>query len=272
MGFIHSGFFKYLKNLIIGLAAAVIMIGAYLKITHHEMADLFLMIGLFTEAGIFALLGILPPHKDYYWEKMYPNLDKYSRKKKVAAAEMMNMQVGGGSSNTAELDKMLEKSNINQNMIDKLGNSLQSLGTSIDSISDVASTVSATDEYTTKAREAAQALDAVKTSYSQAAEVAGALTISADETKGYHEQVQTVTKNLAALNAVYELELQDTNNHLKTMNKFYGNLSTALTNLDDSLEDTQKYKEQMSSLTKNLSNLNGVYGNMLAAMQGGVRN
>ena len=37
-----------------------------------------LMVGLYTEAGIFLLLGILGPEKDYYWEKLYPGLDSYN--------------------------------------------------------------------------------------------------------------------------------------------------------------------------------------------------
>jgi hypothetical protein len=43
---------------------------------------------------------------------------------------------------------------------------------------------------------------------------------------------KVLQKTLAALNAVYEMELQDTNTHLKTMNKFIGNLSTAMTSLE----------------------------------------
>ena len=37
-------------------------------------------------------------------------------------------------------------------------------------------------------------------------------------------------------------------------------------NLKDSVDETQKYKEQMSKLSKSLSDLNNIYGNMLAAM------
>ena len=48
--------------------------------------------------------------------------------------------------------------------------------------------------------------------------------------KQFHEQVQVLTKNLGSLNAIYELELQDTNNHLKAMNSFYGNLVTCFSN------------------------------------------
>jgi len=269
MGFINSGFFKYLKNLIIGVAAALIMIGAYLKITHHELADLFLMLGLFTEAGIFLLLGLLPPHKEYYWEKMYPNLDKYSRKKPVlgfegaAAAAAPNKK----EALTAELDKMLTDANINQDAINRLGDSLHKLGDNVNQMTEVTNTAAATHEYTASAKEAAAALASVKDAYSSAAAAAGNLNIATEDTQKYHEQVQLVSKNLSALNAVYELELQDTNNHLKSMNKFYGTLSQSLDSLSDSVDDAQKYKEQIGQLANNLSRLNTVYGNMLGAMQ-----
>ena len=39
-------------------------------------------------------------------------------------------------------------------------------------------------------------------------------------------------------------------------------------NMNGSLDDTAKYKEQMASLSKNLSALNNIYGNMLGAMSG----
>ena len=66
---------------------------------------------------------------------------------------------------------------------------------------------------------------------------------------------------------IYELELQDTNSHLKAMNKFYGTLTSAMDNLNDSVEDTKKYKNEMAGLAKNLGHLNSIYGNMLSAMQ-----
>jgi gliding motility-associated protein GldL len=77
-----------------------------------------------------------------------------------------------------------------------------------------------------------------------------------------------LTKNLASLNTIYELELQDTNNHLKAMNKFYSNLTQASEAMQGSVEDAQKAKEQISQLATNLGRLNNVYGNMLSAMQG----
>jgi len=257
--------FKYLKNIIIGVGAAIIMLGALGKITHTNVLgqnpDTMLFFGLWMEAIIFLIQGLVPPKKDYYWEKLYPQLDKFGGTLDGVRAN--------GKSQTAELDQMLANSKINQTTIDSFGKSLNQFGSSMDRLSNVTETVSATDEYNAKAKEAAQALTQVKDAYSKAALVAGSLSVSTEETKGYQEQVVQVTKNLSALNAVYELELSDTNSHLKNMNKYYSNLSAAIKNLDDSLEDTQKYKEQMAGLTKNLTRLNTVYGNMLSAMQTG---
>jgi len=60
---------KYVKNLIIGLGASVVLMGALFKIQHWPGAGVMLTVGMCTEAFIFALLGLLPPHKVYYWER-----------------------------------------------------------------------------------------------------------------------------------------------------------------------------------------------------------
>ena len=78
MSFLKSKGFKYVKNLIIGVGAAVVLIGALFKILSLPGADLMLTIGLVTEAGLFLMLGLLGPEKDYYWEKLYPGLDDYN--------------------------------------------------------------------------------------------------------------------------------------------------------------------------------------------------
>jgi gliding motility-associated protein GldL len=66
------------------------------------------------------------------------------------------------------------------------------------------------------------------------------------------------------------LELKDADNHLKAMNKFYGNLSNAMSNMADASKDAEAFKTEISKLTGNLNSLNKVYGNMLTAMKGGA--
>jgi len=78
MAFYKSNKFKYFKNLIIGIGASLVMIGALGKINSEPWGGLAITIGLTTEAIIFMILGLLPPEKDYYWEKLYPGLGDVS--------------------------------------------------------------------------------------------------------------------------------------------------------------------------------------------------
>jgi len=96
MSFIHSSKFAYVKNLIIGLGASVVLIGALFKIQSWPYASEMLTVGLITEAVLFLMLGVIPPHKDYYWEQLYPGLD-------TEGAEMSHLLGNGGGSDSEAL-------------------------------------------------------------------------------------------------------------------------------------------------------------------------
>ena len=75
----------------------------------------------------------------------------------------------------------------------------------------------------------------------------------------YNSQIEEGVKNMNALNSLYELQLQTSNQQMEATNLF-------LQNLQSSVEDSKKFQEQVSSLAENLEQLNKVYGNMLNAM------
>ena len=168
------------------------------------------------------------------------------------------------------MDKALLEANITPDQLNRLGDNFKKLNTTITNMNDITDVVAATGDYTAKTREVTSALSQVKDAYVGAANSVGAFNSASEGAKLFHDQIQVLTKNLSSLNTIYELELQDTNNHLKAMNKFYGSLSSAMDNLNESVEDTKKYRHEMSGLAKNLSTLNNVYGNMLSAMQMGA--
>ncbi len=257
----ETEWFKRLKNSILGVGAGIVMIGALFKILHWEGANLALMVGMFTEAFIFTLMGILPPEKDYYWEKIYPHLD-------IAPEHhgLKGSKAGPKGTISQQLDKMLEEAKVESSLIENLGDGLKKLGENVGRINNATDAGSATNEFTKQASEAAGVLAQMKGAFSGAADAATHLASVSVETKEYHAQVQLVSKNLASLNAIYELELQDTSNHLKAMNKFYGGLSEVMGDLNASVEDTKKYRNVVSELNNNLAQLNQVYGGMLSAM------
>ena len=69
---------KKVMNMAYGLGAAVVIIGALMKIIHKDLGPLsgntLLTIGLVTEAIIFALSAFDPPEEGYKWENVYPAL------------------------------------------------------------------------------------------------------------------------------------------------------------------------------------------------------
>ena len=258
--------FKTLKNLLFGVGAAVVIVGAWAKILHLSFANFMLTVGLLTEAVIFTISGLIPPEPDYYWEKYYPGLDNYDED----AAKNSAALAGGASAKksiSAEMDKMLEAAKVDQNLVTRFGDNLKNFADHVGKMGNLADATVASNDFAVSAKAAATSLNGVKESFSSAADGMSKLAAASGDASQYHSQVQSATKNLAALNAVYEMELQDTNTHLKTMNKFIGNLSTAMTSLEGSLADTEKFKTQMGGLAGNLEKLNGIYGNMLSAMR-----
>jgi len=188
MSFFKSPSFKYLKNLTIGLGASVVMIGALGKINSEPWGGPAITAGLLVEAFLFAMLGILGPEKDYYWEKLYPGLDKYS-------------------SNIAPLTAGETKGAARPLNADAVENQL-----------------------------------------------GGMLT-----------ELQAMAKSLGSLKALQEVDFTQTNEQMKTMNNFYAQMNDAMASLSASVEDTKQYQAQMASLSKNLTSLNAVYGNILSA-------
>ena len=75
----------------------------------------------------------------------------------------------------------------------------------------------------------------------------------------YNSQIEEGVENMNALNSLYELQLQTSNQQMEATTLF-------LQNLQSSVEDSKKFQEQVSSLAENLEQLNKVYGNMLTAM------
>jgi len=109
-------------------------------------------------------------------------------------------------------------------------------------------------------------VEQLASAYTRASRTLESFTVANDEASNYGEQLGKVSKNLAALNAAYELQLQGSNEHLKATNTLYEGIQQILGNLNESMDDTRRYRSEISNLASNLEQLNTVYGNMLTAM------
>jgi gliding motility-associated protein GldL len=135
-------------------------------------------------------------------------------------------------------------------------------------MNDITDMVAATGDYTQRTKEVTSALNQVKEAYVGAANSVGSFNTASESAKHFHDQLEVMTKNLSSLNTIYEMELQENNNHLKALSGYYSKLTETSAAMASSAEDAKKVQAEIHGLANNLGRLNGIYGNMLSAMQG----
>ena len=162
----------------------------------------------------------------------------------------------------------MENANITPDAMTKLSAGFQQLNTTVAQIADISQVAANANDFSAKTKEATIAIAGIKDAAINATHSLAGFHGASESSKQFHEQMQFLNKNLASLNTIYELELQEGNNHLKALNSFYGKLTQASTAMAGSADDALKAKEQIAALATNLSKLNQLYGNMLTAMQG----
>ncbi len=191
MSFVKTKSFKYFKNLLIGVGAAIVLLGALFKLESWPLASEFLIVGLSMEAIIFLFLGLIGPEPDYYWHKLYPGLDDYH-------AHLQPLTAG-------PTNNIPEVAPLHGDVVER--------------------------------------------------QLGGMLT-----------ELQSMSKSMAALKSLQEVDFSSTSEQIKSMSNFYTKMNEAMSDMAKSAEDVKAYKDQLTALNKNLGSLNTVYGNMLAAM------
>jgi len=245
-----------------GFGAAIVIVGAMFKIMHWPGAGPMLVVGLSTEAVIFFFSAFEPPHEEVDWSLVYPELAGMHGE----GNEHKQIEEDKGSL-TEQLDNMLEEAKIGPELMASLGEGMRSLSDQAGKLNNITDASVATNEYVSSVKSAAKNVDSLSGAYSKAAESLMGLAVSGDDSANLGDQIVKVSKNLSALNASYELQLQGSSEHLKATSKFYGGLENLMQNLNDSVDDTKRYKEQIAQLSSNLESLNTIYGNMLTAMR-----
>jgi uncharacterized protein YukE len=251
MSFIHSAKFAYVKNLIIGCGASIVLIGALFKIQSWPYASEMLTAGLLTEAGLFLMLGVLPPHKDYYWEQLYPGLDE-------AGADMSVFHPAGageakkvGPSVTDQNAALIEAVNGMKTAVSPLESQQTKMVSALETMSK-----------TMKSLDIFAGLDFNDVS-KLTKETGKFVTVLSSAIQNVSDSAEDVK--------VYREELTKLNGNLTSMNKVYGGVVNAMEGVAavaSSAETMKEYSKRVTELNKNLESINKVYGGMLTAMKG----
>jgi gliding motility-associated protein GldL len=284
-----SGWKNFIAKLY-GLGASVVIIGALFKIQHWPLAGTMLTIGLLTEAVIFFFSAFEPLHEEIDWSLVYPELAGIPEDETPEIASQGGKYrgvsgggggggIGGGVGSVAlaKFDEMLEKSEISPDLFQKLGVGMKKLSESTANMNTMGDVSAASSKYMNTINSANDSLGKLTDSYQSTTKLinetsstyrtmADSLSVIEVGGKSYQQQLESLNKNLSALNAVYELQRKGADDHLKESDSLYKGIQGLMKDLSESAGDTKKYREQITKLNDNLSALNNVYGNMLAAM------
>ena len=229
-----------------------------------------------TETVIFFLSAFEPPHVEFDWTLVYPQLagmEDADSLNKINGEEVDGLISTPEDTDplTAKLNKMFEEANITAELIERLGNGMNNLADSAQAMNGMAQAAASTDKFVSSLDGAAEAV----TNLRQATEAVNTLTTIYQETAqaltsgdaSYADEMKKLASSLASVNAMYEMQLQTSTSQLEATKEVETRIQNMMANFADSAEGVLKYKDQVDALTRKVAELNNVYGNMLAAMQ-----
>ncbi|MFC4634847.1 gliding motility protein GldL [Dokdonia ponticola] len=192
---------KKLMNMVYGLGAAVVIVGALFKIMHWPYGNEMLIVGLLTEAAVFVVSAFESVDEDLDWSLVYPELAGGQTKGKKEApkdAEGLLSQ---------KLDSMLKEAKIDGELMASLGSSIRNFEGAAKEISPTVEAMNSTKKYSEEMALAAAQMESLNSLYkvqvessSRQAEINEQVTANAGKLK---EQMESLATNLSSLNGVY---------------------------------------------------------------------
>jgi gliding motility-associated protein GldL len=248
--FLHSRGWKKLIAKLYGIGAALVMIGALFKLEHWPGSTYMLCMGMLTEFVIFMFSAFDPIPKEYDWENIYPEL-------------LSDEESGGGSG--ARMARPGGELNIDPAMADGLKDSVGRFSKAVNSLDALTTIANASNTFVGGVEQAAgnmavlnQSMQDLNGAYRYASQ-----TVNTGGQQTY-ANFDTLNKHLAAVNASYELYIQEHQQYTASSRQLVGAMN-------QSAQQSQQFTTQMGLLTNNIGELNNIYGSMLSAVNAALK-
>ena len=192
-----------LTNMIYGLGAAIVIVGALFKIQHWPFGSEILTIGMIVEALVFTYSAFEKQQEDLDWSLVYPELDGGQAKdrKKKETPEEVEAQL------SKKLDNLLKEAKIDGELMASLGDSIKNFEGAAKNLNPTMESMAATKKYGEELSLAAAQMESLNSLYKvQLESVNRQATINeeaAENATKLKEQMQSLASNLSSLNGVY---------------------------------------------------------------------
>lgn len=214
-------------NFAYSIGAAIVILGALFKILHVPYGDILLCVGMGTEVLMFVLTAFDRPGRDYRWEEVFPVLNTKNPEDRP--------QLGGYTSASVAHSGEVSTASV--------ADEIEQLRATVASLNRVGMTL----------------LDSYKGMAENPEEFAAG-------SAGYVEQMQTLNKNISALNTIYEIQLKSVSSQLDAIDNVNRGIKEISRMYESTAERSDMYIRETELLAENMRRLNQVYEKMLTAM------
>lgn len=260
--FMEKFWWKNLMHKVTSWGASVVLVGALFKITHWPGATIMLTVGLLTEALIFFLAGVEPPHEDVDWTLVYPELkvsedddiltsfDKGEKTTAVSAA-------GPSVDSISKFDEMLQKAG-DDGLFDKLNTGLTKMSDSVNNLNDITDASVATNEFTANVKNASQSVNGLSETYKKSATDLN--TASGDLSGSIKSSVESINYSVENLSDSFNKTTEVITSNKDGLKDAYSSLVSSM-DLDFSSlsEGNNEYNDKISLLNNNLKAVNAIF-------------
>lgn len=267
---------KRAVGVVYSAGASVVIIGALFKILHWPGASYVLMVGMFTEAFLFAIGIADKPMPEYHWDHVFPALTGND-------ASPMNLNGlssvnGMAGAPTGSLPTNIPTGTLSDSEAKQLTDSIKHMSETAAQLANISRVAGLTDSYASnlqKASEAAasfaekqskldNATDSLLDSYQG---IASNMSEAKEQTRSFADSAMGLSKSLSSINTAYELQLKGVQGQAEAINNMNGDLQKLQNVVRDAANNMDAYKQVTDQLSKNIASLNDVYGNMLNAIK-----
>ena len=187
-----------ITNMVYGLGAAIVIVGALFKIQHWPFASAILTAGMVVEALVFTWSAFEKQSDDLDWTIAYPELSGGSAKAKAGKEETAEGVL------TKKLDSLLKEAKIDGALVTSLGDSIRDLNSAAVGMGGSAG---ASEKYNDQMAQAAAQMESINSLYKaqldSATRQAEINQDSIENATKLKEQMESLASNLSSLNGVY---------------------------------------------------------------------
>jgi hypothetical protein len=191
-----------ITNMVYGLGAAIVIVGALFKIQHWPFASAILTAGMIVEALVFTWSAFEKQSDDLDWTLAYPELSGGSATPKAAKEAAKEEDAEGIL--TKKLDSLLKEAKIDGALVTSLGESIRDLNSAA---TGMGGSMGASQKYSDEMAKAAGQMESINSLYKAQLESASRQAEinqeSIENATKLKEQMESLASNLSSLNGVY---------------------------------------------------------------------